>query len=41
MAPERIFRVEIIVSETEFRVSMESKDVASGGWVLYVEIPKK
>ena len=39
MAPERIFRVETTVSEAEFREVMRSRDVASGGNVLFVEIP--
>ncbi|MGE4534427.1 hypothetical protein [Halomonas sp.] len=40
MSPERIFRVETMVSETEFREAMKSRDVASGGKVLFIEIPK-
>jgi len=40
MTPERIFRVETTVSETEFRETMEFKDVASGGRILFIEIPK-
>lgn len=40
MAPERIFRVETSVSEAGFRGAMGVIDVASGGSVLFVEIPK-
>jgi len=40
MAPERIFRVETKVSEAEFRKAMRVSDVASGGCVLFIEIPK-
>jgi hypothetical protein len=40
MAPERIFRVETTVSEVEFREAMKSRDVASGGNLLFMEIPK-
>ena len=39
MAPERIFRVETTVSEAEFREVMRARDVASGGNMLFVEIP--
>lgn len=39
MSPERIFRVETKVSEAEFRKTMGLKDVASGGSILFVEIP--
>jgi hypothetical protein len=39
MSPERIFRVETKVSETEFRKAIGSRDVASGGSILFVEIP--
>lgn len=39
MAPERIFRVETKVSEADFREAMASHDVASGGTVLFIEIP--
>lgn len=40
MAPERIFRVEAEVNEAEFRNAMKSRDVASGGNVLFIEIPE-
>lgn len=40
MAPERIFRVETDVSETKFRATMKSKNVSSGGTILYIEIPE-
>ncbi|MDY7115161.1 hypothetical protein RAN53_02255 [Halomonas sp. SSL-5] len=40
MSPERIFRVETKVSEAEFREAMRVRDVASGGCVLFIEIPK-
>jgi hypothetical protein len=40
MSPERIFRVETEVSEAEFRKSMSLRGVASGGSVLFIEIPK-
>lgn len=39
MVPERIFRVETEVSETEFRNTMKSRGVASGGNILFIEIP--
>ena len=40
MAPERIFRVETDVSETNFRETMKSKNVSSGGTILFIEIPE-
>ena len=40
MAPERIFRVETDVSETKFRATMKSKNVSSGGTILFIEIPE-
>jgi len=40
MAPERIFRVETDVSKTEFRNTMESHKVSSGGKILFIEIPE-
>ncbi len=40
MTPERIFRVETKISETDFRKAMNARDVASGGTVLFLEIPK-
>lgn len=40
MAPERIFRVETTVSETEFREALRLRNVSSGGAVLFVDIPK-
>jgi hypothetical protein len=39
MAPERIFRVETKVSEADFREAMASRDVTSGGSILFIEIP--
>lgn len=38
MSPERIFRVETHVSESEFREDLRSRDVASGGAVLFIDI---
>jgi len=40
MAPERIFRVETDVSETEFRNTMKSKNVSYGGTILFIELIK-
>jgi hypothetical protein len=39
MAPERIFRVETKVSEADFRKAMKSRDISSGGSILFIEIP--
>lgn len=39
MSPERIFRVETDISESVFRESMSKFDVASGGNILFIEIP--
>lgn len=41
IAPERIFKVETAVSEAEFREAMRSSDVASGGSISFIEIPKR
>lgn len=40
MSPERIFRVETMVTEAEFREAMRLRQVASGGCVLFVDIPE-
>lgn len=40
MSPERIFRVETTVNEDEFRKAMYSRDMVSGGTILFIEIPK-
>jgi hypothetical protein len=39
MGPERIFRVETKVREADFRKAMASYNVASGGTILFIEIP--
>lgn len=39
-APERIFRVETDVTEADFRKAMATTDVASGGSILFIEIPR-
>jgi hypothetical protein len=40
MAPERIFRVETDVSESEFRERMKELGVSSVGTTLFIEIPE-